>query len=315
MKVSITAALLIGALPAFSQAPDTVLLNGKILTVDDQFSTREALAMRDGRITALGRTPDIRKLAAPQTRVIDLEGRTVIPGLIDSHMHAIRAAQSFATEVNWIGTRSLAEAVTRIQDAARVMKPGAWLIVAGGWNVEQFKEKRRPAQAELLAAAPGNPVYVQLGYGWVMMTPSALKILNIASDADLPAGAKLDRDANGSLTGGITGGNNAIVALFDRLPKPTFEQQVEGTKKFFRELNRLGITGVGDPGGNNVNPEDYQAVFKVWRDGQLTLRVAYSLCGPTPGKEFEELQSLTQLLPMGFGDDMLRFNGIGERIT
>jgi predicted amidohydrolase YtcJ len=315
MKVSITAALLIGALPGFSQAPDTVLLNGKILTVDDQFSTREALAMRDGRIIALGRTPDIRKLAAPQTRVIDLEGRTVIPGLIDSHMHAIRAAQSFATEVNWIGTRSLAEAVTRIQDAARVMKPGAWLIVAGGWNVEQFKEKRRPAQAELLAAAPGNPVYVQLGYGWVMMTPSALKILNIASDADLPAGAKLDRDANGSLTGGITGGNNAIVALFDRLPKPTFEQQVEGTKKFFRELNRLGITGVGDPGGNNVNPEDYQAIFKVWRDGQLTLRVAYSLCGPTPGKEFEELQSLTQLLPMGFGDDMLRFNGIGERIT
>jgi len=314
MKILIAAAL-IAVLPAFSQAPDTVLLNGKILTVDDQFSTREAIAARDGKITALGGTADIRKLAGPQTRVIDLQGRTVIPGLIDSHMHAIRAAQSFATEVNWIGAPSLTAAYSRIHDAAGAMKPGAWLIVAGGWNVEQFKEKRRPAQAELLAAAPNNPVYVQLGYGWVVMTPAALKILNIASDADLPPGAKLDRDAGGNFTGGITGGNNAIVALFDRLPKPTFEEQVAGTRKFFRELNRLGITGVGDPGGNNVEPGDYQAIFKVWRDGQLTVRVAYSLCGPTAGKEFEELQGLTQLLPMGFGDDMLRFNGIGERIT
>ena len=318
MKHSATlsiAAALIAALPAFCQAPDTILLNGKILTVDDQFSMREAIAARDGKITALGRTAEIRKLAGPQTRVVDLQGRTVIPGLIDSHMHAIRAAQSFATEVNWIGAPSLVEAYRRIHEGAGAMKPGAWLIVAGGWNVEQFKEKRRPTQAELLAAAPNNPVYVQLGYGWVVMTPAALKTLNIASDADLPAGAKLDRDASGNTTGGITGGNNAIVALFDRLPKPTFEQQVDGTKKFFRELNRLGITGVGDPGGNNVEPGDYQAIFKVWRDGQLTVRVAYSLCGPTPGKEFEELQSLAQMLPMGFGDDMLRFNGIGERIT
>src|SRR6202040_191389 len=102
-----------------------------------QFSTREAIATRDGKIMALGTTADLRKLAGPQTRVIDLEGRTVVPGLIDSHMHAIRAAQSFATEVNWIGAPSLAEAVTRIHDAAGAMKPGAWLIVAGGWNVEQ----------------------------------------------------------------------------------------------------------------------------------------------------------------------------------
>ncbi|HWF10238.1 MAG TPA: amidohydrolase family protein, partial [Bryobacteraceae bacterium] len=101
----------------------------------------------------------------------------------------------------------------------------------------------------------------------------------------------------------------------DKLPKPNFEQQVEGTRKFFRELNRLAITGVIDPGGNNLDPPDYQAVFKIWRDRQMTVRVAYALCGTTPGSEFTELKDLTQLLPMGFGDDMLRFNGIGERIT
>ena len=156
------------AAPAWAQAPDIVLVNGKILTVDPQSSIREAIAVRDGRIVAIGATAEVRRLAGAASRVIDLQGRTVIPGLIDSHLHAIRAALSFATEVNWIGARSLEEALGRISQAARTMKPGAWLIVAGGWNEQQFVEKRRPTQAELEAAAPDNPVYVQLGYGWAM---------------------------------------------------------------------------------------------------------------------------------------------------
>jgi predicted amidohydrolase YtcJ len=299
----------------WAQSADTVLLNGKIVTMDAQGAIRQALAIRNGRIAAAGTNGEIQKLAGPGTRTIDLGGRTVIPGLIDSHMHAIRAALSFATEVNWIGAASIEEALGRIRAAARTMKPGAWLIVAGGWNVDQFKERRRPNQAELTAAAPDNPVYVQLGYGWAMLTPRAYQTLKISSDADLPQGAKRELDANGQPTGAITGGQNAIVALFDRLPKPAFDEQVEGTQKFFRELNRLGLTGVVDPGGNNMLPESYQALFQLWREGKLTLRVAYALCGFTPGKEFEEFKSLTQMLPMGFGDDMLRFNGLGERIT
>jgi predicted amidohydrolase YtcJ len=298
-----------------AQSPDAILVNGKVVTVDDRFSLREALAIRDGKIVALGNSADLRKLAGPATRVIDLQGRTVIPGLIDSHMHAIRAALSFATEVNWIGAPSLAEALDRIRTAARTMKPGAWLIVAGGWNVQQFKENRRPTQAELIEAAPSNPVYVQLGYGWAMLTPVALKALNISNDADLPANGKLERDANGQPTGGVSGSQAAIIALFDRLPRPTLDEQVDGTKKFFRELNRLGLTGVVDPGGNNLGPDDYQAVFKVWRQRQMTVRVAYSLNGQTPGSEFAELKGLTAVMPMGFGDDMLRFNGLGERVT
>jgi predicted amidohydrolase YtcJ len=300
---------------ARAQTADTILVNGKIVTVDAQSSIREALAIRDGKIAALGSSADMRKLAGPQTRVVDLQGRTVIPGLIDSHLHAIRAAQTFATEVNWIGAPSLVDALARITDASKAMKPGAWLIVAGGWNVQQFKENRRPTQAELAAAAPNNPVYVQLGYGWAMLTPMALKSLNIASDADVPSGGKLERDVNRQPTGAISGGQGAIITLFDKLPKPTFEQQVDGTKKFFRELNRLGLTGVYDPGGNNLLPEDYQAVFRVWRQGDMTVRVAYTLCGNTPGGEFDEIKTLVALLPQGFGDDMLRFGGLGERIT
>src|SRR5260370_6128230 len=264
-----TISLVVGALilvsPAHSQSADTVLVNGKILTVDSQFSTRGAIAIRDGKIMAVGSTVDVRKLAGPQTRVIDLQGRTIIPGLIDSHIHAIRAGQTFGTEVNWVGATSLAEALGRIHEASRRMKPGAWLIVAGGWNVEQFKEKRRPTQADLVAAAPNNPVYIQLGYDWVVMTPAGFKALNINSDADLPRPRKLERDASGAPTGAIDGGgsNDVAVVLFDRLTHPTFDQQVEGTKKFFRELNRLGLTGVGDPGGDNIQPPDFLPIFQV----------------------------------------------------
>ena len=315
---SLTGALL--AIPllvvaASAQPADTLLVNGKILTVDRAFSTREAMAIRDGRIVALGGNPEIRRLAGPQTRVIDLEGRTAIPGLIDSHLHAIRAALSFSTEVNWIGATTLTEAVARIHEAAQTKKPGSWLIVAGGWNVDQFRERRRPNQAELAAAAPGNPVYVQLGYGWAMLTPAAFQSLHITSDADLAAHGRLERDSAGKPTGAIIGGQDAIIALFDRLPKPTLAEQVEGTRKFFRELNRLALTGVVDPGGNNLAPDDYQALFQVWRQAQMTVRVAYTLCGLTPGAELDDYKSWTRLLPMGFGDDWLRFNGVGERIT
>ena len=294
------------ALPARAQTADTILVNGKILTVDDRFSVREAVAIHDGKILALGSTADIRKTAGPRTRIVDLQGRTVIPGLIDSHQHAIRAGLTFDTEVNWVGVGSLAEALDRIRAMATRMKPGAWVVVGGGWTTNQFKERRRPTQDELERAAPNNPVYVQLGYSWVVLSRSGFRALNITTDADLPAGARLERDSSGNLTGGIAGNQPAIVALFDKLPRPTFDQQVEGTKKFFRELNRLGLTGIGDPGGNNLPPSEYQAFFKVWRERQLTVRVTYSLNGQTAGSEVEELQSLTRMLPAGFGDDMLR---------
>ena len=297
----------------WAQQVDTILINGKIVTVDASFSVHEAMAIREGRVAAVGPSAAITKLAGPATRKIDLAGRTVIPGLIDSHMHATRAALSFSTEVNWIGARSLADALGRLREAAHAAKPGAWLIVVTPpATLDAFPERRRPTQQELVTAAPNNPVYVQLAYGWGMLTPLGFEKLGIKSDSDLPRGNRLERDSSGGLTGVITGN---LVEFFERLPKPTFEQQVEGTRAFFRELNRLGLTGVVDPGGNNVTPREYQALFKVWRDRQLTVRIAYSVCGMTDGREFEEYQNYLALMPNGFGDAMLHFNGLGERIT
>src|SRR5262245_10580887 len=222
--------LLAFAAPALAQEPGILLRNGRIHTLDAKSTVAEALAIRGERILAVGSTARMKRLIGKTTRVVELGGRTVIPGLIDSHMHAIRAALSFATEVNWIGASSIPEAMKRISDAARAKKAGSWLIVAGGWNIEQFQEKPRPAQAELTAAAGSNPAYVQLGYGWALLNPVGLQTLGIKSDADLPGGGRFEKDAEGKLTGGVSGGQGAIIALFDKLPKPTFEEQVEGTK-------------------------------------------------------------------------------------
>lgn len=300
---------------ALAQPADTILFNGKIVTLDARSSIAQALAVREGEIVAVGTTDAVRALAGPSTRAIDLGGRTVTPGLIDSHMHAIRAALFYATEVNWIGAKSIPEAMERIAKAARAYQPGTWLIVAGGWTPQQFAEKRRPTQAELVAAAPDNPVYIQLFYANALLTPAGLKALNIVSDADVPPRGKLERDEAGNLTGWISGDNPTISGLFDKLPVPTFEQSVAGTKLFFRELNRLGLTGVSDPGGFNLTAASYQPLFRVWQDRALTVRVIYSLFAQRPGRELEDIQALTAMLPMGFGDDLMRFNGIGENVA
>jgi predicted amidohydrolase YtcJ len=318
MKKMLAAALLaLGCAAAQAEPADTIFVNGNIVTLDAKASVRKAMAVRDGRIVALSSVAagtDLLAYQGNRTRVVDLQGRTVIPGLIDSHMHAIRAALSFSTEVNWIGAKSLGEALERLRAAAGAAKPGDWLIVAGGWTPDQFREKRRPTQAELVAAAPDHPVYVQLFYSWAMLTPKGLAALAIADDKDVPAGGKLDRDAGGRPSGGVSGGTATITGLFAKLPKPTFEQQVEGTKKFFTELNRLGLTGVIDPGGFGMAPPAYQALFKVWREGGMTLRVAYAYFAQDRGKELEDFKAMTQLMPMGLGDEWLRFNGIGENV-
>ena len=297
---------------ASAETADTVLFNGKILTVDRDFSIREAIAIAHGRVLATGTTADMKKLADDKTGLIDLGGRTIIPGLTDGHIHGIRAALTFGAEVNWIGVPTLKDALDKIREAAKTQPPGSWIVVAGGWTEEQFAEKRRPTPQDVAEAAPQNPVYIQHLYDWLLLSPTAMEALSIRGDADVAPGGKLELGKDGKPTGIIEAGGNALGRIFDKLPKPALAQQVEGSKTFFREMNALGITGIVDGGGVSMYPASYQAVFKLWHDRQLTLRVAYHLCAPKPGSELADLQNLTQLLPQGFGDDMLHFNGPGE---
>ena len=305
-------ALALSSRTTAAQSVDSVLFNGKVLTVDADFSMREALAIAHGKVFATGTSADMKKLADGRTRLIDLGGRTVIPGLTDGHIHGVRAALTFGTEVNWIGVPSLKDALDKIRQAAAAQAAGSWIVVAGGWTEEQFSEKRRPTPQEVAEAAPQNPVYIQHLYDWLLLSPKAMETLNIHGDDDVAPGGKLELGADGKPTGIVVAGGGALGKLFDKLPKPTLAQQVESSKKFFREMNTLGITGIVDGGGVSMYPASYQAAFSLWRDKDLTVRIAYHLCAPKPGSELADLQNLTQLLPQGFGDDMLHFNGPGE---
>src|ERR1700731_661840 len=183
--------LALAANSASAQTADTVLFNGKILTVDKDFSIKQALAIGHGQVLASGTTAAMKALAADNAKLIDLGGRTVIPGLTDGHIHGIRAALTFGTEVNWIGVPTLKAALEKVSRAAKAQKPGSWIVVAGGWTEEQFAEKRRPTPQEVTEAAPDNPIYIQHLYDWLLLTPKAMQALNIRDDADGAPGGKL----------------------------------------------------------------------------------------------------------------------------
>src|SRR6266576_1625227 len=240
--------------PASAQTADTILFNGKILTVDKDFSTKQALAIEHGQVLASGTSAAMKKLASRKARLIDLGGRTVIPGLTDGHIHGIRAALTFGAEVNWIGVSTLKDALEKLGQAAKSQKPGSWIVVAGGWTEEQFQEKRRPNVAEVTAVAPENPVYIQHLYDWLLLTPKAMEALSIRDDGDVTPGGKLERDGENHPTGVVIGNGNTLGKIFDRLPKPTLDEQVDGSKRFFREMNSLGVTGIVDGGGVSMYP-------------------------------------------------------------
>ncbi len=312
MAMSLTTLTPKEAQAGLSVKADTILFNAHITTMNDKVPEVQAMALREGKIMAIGASSQMKALKGPQTVMVDLKGRRVIPGMIDSHMHGIRAALSFSKEVHWFGTHSLSEALGKLSAAAQKSSPGEWLVVAGGWTPEQFIEKRRPTQAELQSAAPNNPVYVQWMYDWAMLTPLAHEKLGLNALSDLPKGAQFELDSRGQKTGAIQGG---IVALFDRLPKPQYADKLEGSMRFFTELNRVGLTGFMDPGGFNMSPDEYAPVMELWRTGKLSVRIDFSYFSQQKGRELEEFQGLTALLPQGFGGERLRFNGIGERVT
>lgn len=313
---SLGAALLLAASACAAQAQtaDTILINGKIVTLDGKSSVVQALGLQGDKILTTGSNEDVRKSADPKARVIDLGGRTVIPGMTDSHIHALRAGLTYSTEVSWIGVPSLAQGLNLIREAARNSRPGTWIKVGGGWTDMQFQEKRGPTVGEITAAAPGYPVYVQRLYNMAWVSPEGIKAMNLTPDTVVPTG-KAEKDAAGNLTGVFTGGNPAYNFLVAKTSSPNFAQQVEGTKKYFRELNRLGLTGVNDVTGGGMFPVHYKSVQQLWRNHEMTLRVAFHFQSNARGRELEDFKDYAKFSPQGFGDDMLRFAGIGESLT
>ena len=316
------------ACKALAQA-DTLLYNAKIVQSDGSFV--EALAIQNGKISAMGDSQDILALATTQTLTLDLQGKTVIPGLIDSHIHAIRAGLTYQREVSWIDTRSIPEALSRLESAALKAPRNTWLIVAGGWVEAQFKEHRRPTQAEIDGVAHGHPVYVQLLYSAVLLSSNAAQAWGLT-----PVAKKQNKNSNGAQTrlpsellsrltvqasesaetsGWYEGSSRTISELFDRLPQPSFKVQVIGTRAFFTELNRLGLTGVNDPGGYNLPLKSYRGVKLLGKTAQLTLKVRYNISAPRRGYELVDFQGIVKTFAKDDTPPFLQFNGLGENVS
>ena len=297
---------------------DTILFNGRIATLDPANPMATAVHIEDGRFAAVSTDGEILTRRGPQTVAIDLQGRTAIPGLNDSHTHLIRGGLSYNMELRWDGVASLADALSMLRDQAQRTPAPQWVRVVGGWSEFQFAEKRMPTLGEINAAAPDTPVFVLHLYARAMLNAAALRAVGYTRDTPDPVGGTIERDARGNPTGMLIARPSAMIlyATLGKGPQLPFEYQLNSSRHYMRELNRLGITSVIDAGGGSQNyPQDYSVVERLHRDGVLTVRIAYNLFTQKPQGELADFQSWTASVKPGQGDAMYRHNGAGEMLV
>lgn len=295
-----------------------IITNGKFHTVDREAPTAQAVAIRDGKFLAVGSENNVMQHAGPETQVIDLHGHTAVPGLNDSHLHLIRGGLNYNLELRWEGVPSLADALRMLKEQALRTPSPQWVRVVGGWTEFQFAERRMPTLDEINQAAPDTPVFILHLYDRALLNRAALKVVGYTKDTPNPPGGEIQRDGNGNPTGMLIAKPNAMIlyATLAKGPKLPLEQQVNSTRQFMRELNRLGLTSAIDAGGGFQNyPDDYQVISELHEKKQLTLRIAYNLFTQRPKQELEDFQLWTDMLKPGQGTDFYRHNGAGEMLV
>lgn len=312
------AALPRDARPGESRMADLILRNARITTLDATQPSASAIAFADGRVLAVGDEAHVMAHARDATRVIDAGGRRLVPGLNDSHTHLIRGGLNYNLELRWDGVRSLADAMAMLKAQVAITPAPQWVRVVGGFSESQFAEKRLPTLDELNAAAPDTPVFILHLYDRALLNRAALRAVGYTKDTPDPPGGEIQRDKAGHPTGLLLARPNALIlyatlAMGPRLPA---EYQLNSTRHFMRELNRLGITSVIDAGGGFQNyPEDYRIIEQLHAEGQLTVRIAYNLFTQKKGEELADFQRWSAMVEPGQGDDLLRHNGAGEMLV
>jgi predicted amidohydrolase YtcJ len=297
---------------------DLILHHGLITTLDRTNPTASAVAIRDGRFLAVGGDREIMALAGPDTKIVDLKGKRVLPGLIDNHTHVVRGGLNFNMELRWDGLRSLADAMDMLKRQVAITPPPQWVRVVGGFTEHQFAEKRLPTIDEINAIAPDTPVFLLHLYDRALLNGAALRAVGYTRDTPNPPGGEITRDANGNPTGLLLARPNAgiLYSTLAKGPKLPFDYQVNSTRHFMRELNRLGITGVIDAGGGFQNyPDDYAVIQKLSDEGNMTVRLAYNLFTQKPKQEKEDFLNWTANVKYKQGDDYFRHNGAGEMLV
>lgn len=298
--------------------PDLILRNGRFTTLDRANPTASAVAIAQGRFTKVGDDREVMALAGAGTRVIDLGGRSVLPGLIDNHLHIIRGGLNFNMELRWDGVKSLADAMAMLKAQVAVTPAPQWVRVVGGFTEHQFAEKRLPTLAELNAVAPDTPVFILHLYDRALLNGAALRAVGYGKDTPAPPGGEIVRDSAGNPTGLLLAKPNAAIlyATLAKGPKLPHDYQVNSTRHFMRELNRLGVTGAIDAGGGMQNyPDDYDVIQELADAHQLTIRLAYNLFTQKPQHEKEDFLNWTATSQYKQGTDYFRHNGAGEMLV
>ncbi|HEX2474431.1 MAG TPA: amidohydrolase [Lacipirellulaceae bacterium] len=297
---------------------ELVLFNGRITTLDRRKPEATAVAIANGRFVAVGDDKQVLAHRGANTQVVDLQKRTVIPGLNDSHLHLIRGGLNYNMELRWDGVPSLADALTMLREQARRTPPPQWVRVVGGWTEFQFQERRMPTLEEINAAAPDTPVFVLHLYDRAWLNQAAVRAVAYTKDTPDPPGGEIQRDKQGNPTGLLVARPNAKI-LYDTLakgPKLPLEDQINSTRLFMREMNRLGVTSCIDAGGGYQNyPDDYKVISELAKAGELTVRIAYNLFTQRPTQEMEDFANWIKSVRPSEGDDFYRMNGAGEMLV
>lgn len=299
-------------------APDLIVHNARVATMQKPGHDVQALAVAAGRFVAAGSDAEVLALRVAGTRVIDAGGRRVIPGLNDSHLHIIRGGLNYNLELRWDGVPSLADAMRLLREQVARTPAGQWVRVVGGFAELQFAERRLPTLAELNEAAPDTPVFILHLYDRALLNRAALRAVGYSKDTPNPPGGMIERDRDGNPTGLLVADPNAWI-LYKTLslgPKLPPEHQMNSTRHFMRELNRLGVTSVCDAGGGFQNyPDDYAVINALHERGEMTVRIAYNLFTQRPQKEREDFAAWATNNKMYQGDELLRLNGAGEMLV
>lgn len=297
--------------------PDMILYNGKITTLDPSQPEVSAIAITDGLITAVG-GDELLNSATEKTKKIDLKRKRAIPGLNDSHIHVIRGGLHYNMELRWEGVPSISIALEMLKEQARRTPAPQWVRVVGGWSEFQFKERRMPTLEEINAVSEDTPVFVLHLYDRALVNRAGLRALGYTKDTPDPPGCLIERDKRGNPTGLLIANPNASIlySSLGKAPILNFDDQINSTRHFMRELNRLGITSAIDAGGGFQNyPDDYRVVEHLAEKEQLTLRIAYNLFTQNPNHEYEDFASWTKIVSPGQGNDKYKMNGAGEMLV
>ena len=299
---------------------DLIIYNGKV-ALENEGEFAEAFAVKDGNFFKIGSNADILQLKSDSTQIIDAKGKTVIPGLNDSHTHLIRAGLNYAMELRWDGVTSLSTALQMLKEQAARTPEGQWIRVIGGWGAYQFEEKRLPTLEEINEAVPDKPVYILYLYSLGFLNQKGIEVLGYDATTSYPGG-EITLE-NGKPTGMLVAKPSALLLYktLTKLPKLSREDQLISTLHYYRELNKVGVTSAIDAGGGGqYYPNNYDVAQELAKQGKLTVRTSYYLFAVDKGTELSFFDEWTSKLTPNTNDDMFKPNGYtmegaGENLT